>query len=110
MMASYKLPQSTPWAQGRREAAIQNALQGAANVPMEVARKASNVFDLLGQLEKIASPSMLSDIRVGRLMAGAAVRGALENVAINLESITDSGFSSGLRSESELLAARIAKS
>lgn len=110
VMAAYKLPQATPEEQGRRESAIQNALQGAANVPMEVALKAANVFDLLGQLQKIASPSMLSDIRVGRLMAGAAVRGALENVAINLQSITDSAFSSRLRSESELLAARIAKS
>src|ERR1700735_837104 len=109
VMAAYKLPQSTPEEQGRRESTIQNALQGAAKVPMEVARKAAQVFDLLGQLEKIASPSMLSDIRVGRLMAGAAVHGALENVAINLESITDSGFSSGLRSESELLVARIGK-
>jgi formiminotetrahydrofolate cyclodeaminase len=53
---------------------------------------------------------MLSDIRVGRLMAGAAVQGALENVAINLQSITDSAFSARLRSESELLAARIGKS
>jgi formiminotetrahydrofolate cyclodeaminase len=53
---------------------------------------------------------MLSDTRVGRLMAGAAVRGALENVRINLESINDSGFSARLRSESELLAARIGKS
>jgi glutamate formiminotransferase/formiminotetrahydrofolate cyclodeaminase len=110
VMAAYKLPQSTPQEQGRRESAIQRALQGAANVPMEVARKAADVFELLGKLETIASPSMLSDIRVGRLMAGAAVRGALENVAINLESITDSEFSTRLRSESELLAARIAKS
>jgi formiminotetrahydrofolate cyclodeaminase len=110
VMAAYKLPQSTPEEQGRRESAIQNALQGAANVPMEVARKAVQVLDLLGKLEGLASPSMLSDIRVGRLMAGAAVRGALENVRINLESITDSGFSARLRSESELLAARIGKS
>ncbi len=35
---------------------------------------------------------MLSDIRVGRLMAAAAVQGALDNVAINLESITDAAF------------------
>ena len=110
VMTAYKLAQSTPEEQERREAAIQSALQGAANVPMEVARKAAQVFDSLGKLEGIASPSMLSDIRVGRLMAGAAVRGALENVKINLESITDSGFSAGLRSESELLAARIGKS
>jgi glutamate formiminotransferase / formiminotetrahydrofolate cyclodeaminase len=110
VMAAYKLPQVTPEEQGRRESAIQKALQGAADVPMEVAREAANVFDLLGRLEKIASPSMLSDIRVGRLMSGAAVRGALENVAINLQSITDTAFSTRLRSESELLAARISKS
>jgi formiminotetrahydrofolate cyclodeaminase len=53
---------------------------------------------------------MYSDIRVGRLMAAAAVRGALENVAINLESITDSAFASRLRSESASLAARITES
>jgi glutamate formiminotransferase/formiminotetrahydrofolate cyclodeaminase len=110
VMAAYKLPQSTPEEQGRRESAIQNALQGAANVPMEVARKAAHVFDLLGRLETMASQSMLSDIRVGRLMAAAAVQGALENVAINLESITDAGFSARMRSESELLISRIGKS
>jgi glutamate formiminotransferase / formiminotetrahydrofolate cyclodeaminase len=110
VMAAYKLPQSTPEEQGRRESAIQNALQGAANVPMEVARKAAQVFDLLGRLETMASQSMLSDTRVGRLMAAAAVQGALENVAINLESITDAGFSARMRSESELLISRIRKS
>ena len=58
----------------------------------------------------MASRSMLSDTRVGRLMAAAAVEGALENVAINLESITDAGFSARMRSESELLISRIRKS
>ncbi len=33
VMAAYKLPQSTPEEQGRRESAIQSALQGAAEVP-----------------------------------------------------------------------------
>ena len=46
---------------------------------------------------------MFSDIRVGRLMAAAAVRGALENVAINLESITDSEFASGCARNPRLL-------
>jgi len=43
-------------------------------------------------------------------MAAAAVRGALENVAINLESIIDSEFASRLRAESATLAARVAES
>jgi glutamate formiminotransferase / formiminotetrahydrofolate cyclodeaminase len=110
VMAAYKLPKETSEEERHRDAAIQTALHGAASVPLEVARRAAEVFDRLGQLEPIASPSMYSDIRVGRLMAAAAVRGALENVAINLESITDSAFASRLRSESASLAARLTES
>jgi glutamate formiminotransferase / formiminotetrahydrofolate cyclodeaminase len=108
VMAAYKLPKETSNEQVEREAAIQKALQGAANVPLEVARRSAEVFELLGRLESMSSPSMYSDLRVGRLMAAAGARGALENVAINLESITDTAFASRLRSESAALAARVA--
>jgi glutamate formiminotransferase / formiminotetrahydrofolate cyclodeaminase len=108
VMAAYKLPKETSNEQVQRDAAIQKALQGAANVPLEVARKSAEVFELLGKLESISSPSMYSDIRVGRLMATAGARGALENVAINLESITDTAFTSRLKSESAVIAARVA--
>src|ERR1700689_2825510 len=83
VMAAYKLPKDTSELERQRDFAIQQALHGAASVPLEVARAAAEVFDRLGQLDSISSPSMYSDIRVGRLMAAAAVRGALENVAIN---------------------------
>jgi formiminotetrahydrofolate cyclodeaminase len=53
---------------------------------------------------------MMSDVRVGRMMAATAVRGALENVAANLESITDPAFVTRARSESGSLASRIAES
>jgi glutamate formiminotransferase len=107
VMAAHKLPQSNAEEQQRRERSVQLALQGAAQVPLEVARRAAEIFDRLGQLESISSPSMLSDVRVGRLLAAAGVRGALENVAINLESITDAGFSERMRSESTSLLARV---
>jgi formiminotetrahydrofolate cyclodeaminase len=107
VMAAYKLPKDSPDEQRRREEAIQHALQGAAKVPLEVASRAADVFERLGQLEPMSGASMLSDLRVGRLMAGAAARGALENVAINLESITDSNFVERLRSESATLLARV---
>src|SRR5580700_7633783 len=110
VMAAYKLPKDTSELERQRDFAIQQALHGAASVPLEVARAAAEVFDRLGQLESISSPSMYSDIRVGRLMAAAAVRGALENVAINLESITDSEFATRLRAEATTLAARVAES
>lgn len=42
-------------------------------------------------------------------MAAAAVRGAVENVRINLESITDTAFAARLRGESAALLARVAE-
>ena len=109
VMAAYKLPQGTPAEQQKRESAIQAALHGAASVPLEAARRAADIFERLGQLEAMASPSMKSDIHVGRLMAWAAVRGALANVAINLESITDMALAGKLRAEAAALAARVAE-
>jgi glutamate formiminotransferase / formiminotetrahydrofolate cyclodeaminase len=109
VMAAYKLPLAIPEEQRRRDDAIQQALEGAATIPLEVARKATEVFARLGQLEPIASPSMVSDIRVARLMAAAAVRGALENVAINLESIADAAIAARMQSESQSLALQISE-
>jgi formiminotetrahydrofolate cyclodeaminase len=108
VMAAYKLPKETSNEQVQRDAAIQTAMQGAATVPLEVARRSADVFELLGRLASISSPSMASDLKVGRLMAAAGARGALENVAINLESITDAAFAARVRTESAAIAARVA--
>ena len=110
VLAAHKLPRETMEEQRRRDLAIQQAFQGAVEVPLEVARKAAEVFERLGQLESMSPSSMLSDVRVGRMMAATAVRGALENVATNLESITDPAFASRARSEARSLASRIAES
>jgi glutamate formiminotransferase / formiminotetrahydrofolate cyclodeaminase len=110
VMAAYKLPQGAAEEQQKRDAAIQNALRGAAGVPLEVARQAVDIFEGLGQLEGMASPSMKSDIRVARLMTAAAVLGALANVEINLESIADAPFAERARAEAAALAARVSES
>jgi len=97
VMAAFKLPKGTPEEQQRRAEAIQAATKGAAEVPMQTAEAAAALLSLLGQLEPIISPAMMSDLRVGRLMAASAIRGALENVAINLDSITDAAYVSAMR-------------
>ncbi|MGH9703034.1 MAG: glutamate formimidoyltransferase [Candidatus Acidiferrales bacterium] len=109
VMAAFKLPQETPEEKRARDAAVEKSTQGAAEVPMQVAEKAMEVYERLGQLETMSSASMLSDLRVGRLMAAAAVRGALENVAINLNSLTDSKFTSEMRSRATKLEARLSE-
>jgi len=109
VMQAYKQPKATTDEKQRRELAVQRSLVAAVEVPLEIARRGATVFEKLGQLEAMSSPSMLSDVRVGRLMAAAAVRGALENVAINLQSISDAAFVKRARDESEALSSRIAE-
>jgi glutamate formiminotransferase len=94
----------------QRERAIQESLERAAEIPLQVARAAVEIFEGLGQLQSLLGPPMLSDVRAGRMMAAAAVRGALENVAIHLESMADGPFSAKARAESHKLAARVTES
>ena len=97
VMAAYKLPQADTEETRRREEAIQQATKGASEVPLKVAERAAALFERLGQLEAIAAASMRSDLQVARLMAEAGARGALANVEINLDGLTDAGYVSSMR-------------
>src|SRR5579871_1516071 len=95
--AAYKLPKDSP----ERPAAIQAALKHAAEVPLETAERATRVEAALAILEEIGSPSMASDVAVGRMMAEAAIGGALANVETNLGSITDKQVADAIRARME---------
>jgi glutamate formiminotransferase / formiminotetrahydrofolate cyclodeaminase len=110
VLAAHRLPRETVEEQKRRDRAVQRAFEDAVEAPLEIARKAAEVFEQLGQLETMSAPSMISDVRVGRLMAATAVRGALENVRINLESVADAAFAAKARAEAGSLAVRVAES
>jgi formiminotetrahydrofolate cyclodeaminase len=97
VMAAYKLPQGDAQETRRREEVIQQASKGASEVPLQVAERAVALFERLGQLEAIAAASMRSDLQVARLMAEAGARGALANVEINLDGLTDAGYVSSMR-------------
>lgn len=107
VMKAFKLPQGNPEETRQREEAIQKATRGAAEVPMEVARRSVALFESLVQLETIAAASMSSDLQVARLMASAGARGALANVEINLEGIADAGYVQSMREQIGALRKRL---
>jgi glutamate formiminotransferase / formiminotetrahydrofolate cyclodeaminase len=109
VMTARKLPRESARERTARDKAIQDALQRAVDVPLEIARRSADIFEMLGQLEEMCRPSMLSDVHVGRMMASAAVRGALENVDVNLEGMEDLGFAERARSEARTIAARVSE-
>ena len=110
VIAANRLPKETPEDRVRRDAAIQQATRGAAEVPLQVAEAAVEVYERLGQLETNIAASMLPDLRVGRLLAAAGARGALENVAANLEAITDAAYVAAMQKRAAELEAQVTAS
>ncbi len=107
VMAAFKLPQSDAAETKSREDAIQAATRGAAEVPLQVAERTVALFERLGQLASIVAASMKSDLEVARLMATAGAKGALANVEINLDGITDAGYVTSMRERVAALRERL---
>ncbi|MGC2531144.1 MAG: glutamate formimidoyltransferase [Candidatus Acidiferrum sp.] len=108
VLAAFKLPQGTAEETQQRDAAIQAATKVAADVPLQVAEQTVALFERLGQLEAIVAASMRSDLEVARGMAAAGARGALANVEINLDAITDSAYVALMRKKAASLRERLA--
>ena len=107
VMAAFKLPQSSPEEIQQRDTAIQSATKAASEVPLQVASQAIALLEQVGQLKAIAAASMKSDLDVAQYMAAAGARGALANVEINLDSITDSLYVTQMRAKLAELRGRL---
>lgn len=69
---------------GRPGAILEN-LRTATLVPLRTAERANDVATLLVSLREETKPSVSSDLKVGLLMALAAMEGGLENVRTNIK-------------------------
>jgi glutamate formiminotransferase/formiminotetrahydrofolate cyclodeaminase len=90
--AAYKIPKDDP----TRARAIDDALIGACRTPADVARRAAKVLALAIEIEKIGNKNAMSDARVGRLLAQAAIQGAAENIRVNVDALSDKQRADGL--------------
>jgi glutamate formiminotransferase / formiminotetrahydrofolate cyclodeaminase len=89
VLAAFKMPKDDVLQQSARTSAIEEASKGAAETPLQTAQMASEVGRILSALPGITIPQAASDLKVAERMAEAAVRGAIENVRVNLTSVTD---------------------
>ncbi|WP_410631017.1 cyclodeaminase/cyclohydrolase family protein [Amycolatopsis sp. cmx-4-83] len=88
VVAAYKLPKATDEEKRARSAAIQDALVGAADVPLRTAALAAEVIDLAGSIVDTSNPNVLSDVAVAAASAKSALSSAVVNVEVNLASMT----------------------
>jgi glutamate formiminotransferase/formiminotetrahydrofolate cyclodeaminase len=103
VMAAYKIPKEDP----ARTPAIDTALVAAAAVPLETARATATVLELAGEIEAIGNRNARSDAKVAALLAHAAARGALENVRVNLEGLSDARQGAAVQRQLEEVVRRV---
>lgn len=92
VIEAYKLPRETKEEKAIRTIAIQNAMKLAAEIPLEVARKAYSVMFLSEQVIKKGNTNARTDGLVSLMLARTAVLAALLNVKINLDAIKDRAY------------------
>lgn len=106
-MAALGLPKETEEQKTLRRAAMQEALKEAAQVPYHTAELAAAVLPLAETVVRLGNSNAVTDGLVSAMMARTAVRGALLNVKINLDSIKDEDFTAQLRDKCNVLEGQV---
>jgi glutamate formiminotransferase/formiminotetrahydrofolate cyclodeaminase len=100
---AYRLPKEPAEAAATRQQAIERALLGAAEVPLETARACAEVAELAGIVAQRGNTNAVSDAGVAALLAEAACRGAAYNVRINVAALPNRAAGASLAAEAERL-------
>jgi glutamate formiminotransferase / formiminotetrahydrofolate cyclodeaminase len=97
---AYKIPKDAPG----RAATIDAALLGAAATPLAMARAAVRLIGLAQEMGMIGNKNAKSDAAVAGGLARAALAGAVENVRINVASLSEPARGKEILEETEGLA------
>ena len=104
LAAAYRMPKGTPEELAAKQEAIQRALVGATEVPLEIMRTVARVIDHADYLALHGSRMARSDAGVSAAFARAAVDGASLNVYINAASMDDPARALRVREEASAIA------
>jgi len=87
--AAYRLPRTSADERAARAVAIQSALTGAAQPPLDAMELGRRLLTLALQTAARGNPTVVSDAGVAAELAVAAVRGSAVMVRANLAELTD---------------------
>lgn len=103
VMTAYRLPKTTDEEKAARSQAIQSALRGATEVPLETLRACAAALAHARIVADYGNRSADSDVGVAIGLLKAAAAGAAANVRINLGGLKDDGFKSATEAETARL-------
>lgn len=99
VVAAYRLPKNTDEEKARRKIAIQQAMKGATEVPLETARAAMALVPHARAVAECGNANAKSDVAVGISFAMTAYAGGRLNVETNLDSVGDPAYAAAVREE-----------
>ena len=97
VMDAFGLPRGSAEEKEARAAAIEEATQYAAQVPLKVMQTALKSYALLAEMAENGNPASVSDVGVGALAIRACIEGAALNVRINLGQLKNERFKTDLQ-------------
>lgn len=103
LAAAYGMPKATPEEQAAKDEAMQKALVGACDVPLEIMRSCAQVIDLCEFLAYNGSRMALSDVGVAVAFGKAALLGASLNIYINAKDMRDTSQAEAYTAEADRL-------
>lgn len=100
---AYGLPQSTPEEQAHRAAVLEEALEAASAVPMEIMERCAQAIELVEEYTEKGSVLAISDAGCAAALCLSALASASMNVFINTRSMTNKERSALLNAKARKL-------
>lgn len=107
VMEAFKMPKDTEEEKEARKAAIQKGSKEATLVPLQVAKDAFRMMEIIEKVVDNGNQNAVTDGAVAAMMARTAVLSALYNVKINLGSIKDEVFVADVAKQMEELESKV---
>lgn len=107
IMEAYGMPKATDDQQRARHEAIQAATKNAIEIPMRVARLASDAMTVAEEMADTGNPNSITDAGVGAMAIRNGVKGAILNARVNLQDLEDAVYSAAIADECAALWAAI---
>jgi len=103
VMAAYRLPKASDEEKAARTRAIQAALRGATEIPLETLRACAHALEHARVVADCGNRSAESDVGVAFGLLRAAANGAAANVRSNLGGLKDEAFKAATEAETARL-------
>lgn len=100
---AYSLPKTTPEELAYRETVMEEVLNAACAVPMEIMEKCCEALELIEEYSEKGSVMAVSDAGCGAVFCKAALQAASLNVFINTKSMKNRGIALALNEKAEQL-------